>query len=373
MIVPARSTLLPFARVLSAVLLAAPLASAEENLLAPPEGGPADTAASKDSFGAQLGALGLEATWSGYGDLIYWAHPGPATFDSSHFNPVLGASVGRRLHAELELEVEGERIRAEYGFLDLTIARALVVRLGKVLVPLGQFNEVQHPSFRWNMISRPAMFGSVMPAVWSSVGVELRGAAEPAPGFSLSYAAFVVNGLAAASADIGTPGFLRDARENPVDNNSDKMFGGRLAAGIGAGPQSATLGASFASGAIDPAAGRRWSVVDLDLQVRLEPFTLLAEAAQSYLGSDADPLQSFERGAYLLLDYRLGRFHADLRYDFAEESLGGGATRLTRVIAAGALFRPSPLWSVRLEAGFDVNPGTPDRLARVGAMTAFSF
>lgn len=357
---------------LAALALAAPAARAQEG--APPPAAAAPPAEEQaGSFGAQLSALGLDATWSGYGDLIFWARPAPATFDSSHFNPVLGARIGERLHAELELEIEGEGVRAEYAFLDLTLSRALVVRMGKMLMPIGQFNEVLHPSFRWNMISRPAMFHEVMPAVWSSVGLELRGTAEPARGLSLNYAAFVVNGLAAERGALSGPLVARSGRANPVDNNSDKMVGGRFGLTLGTGPRSATLGVSGASGALDAAASRRWSVLDVDLQVRFGPFTLWGEAAQSFLGPDSDPLRSFERGAYLLADWAFGRLHLDLRWDWAETARGDGARDEVHQLAPGLLFRVSPLWSVRLEAGLDLRGDAAERLVRLGAMAAFSF
>ena len=115
----------------------------EVNLLdAPPEqGGLAEAA---KTFGEALSLLRLEATWSGYGDVtLAFAPNKPPTFLMTHFNPILSARMGEHVSAELELEFEPGDFLAEYALVDFTPHRAFTVRLGRFLIPIGQFNEVR--------------------------------------------------------------------------------------------------------------------------------------------------------------------------------------------------------------------------------------
>ena len=231
----------PVAAGAQAAAAPAPAEAPEENLLAAPEESPAEeergratlagaAEESEQSFGATLDALGVEPTWSGYGDLVGSIdEEGESTFDQTHFNPIIGARLGKSARAELELEIEhgGEEFKAEYAFFELELAEPLSLRAGKFLIPIGHFNDVLHPSFRWSQISRPSMFREVIPAVWSDVGVEAFGRVRLGTSASFAFAAYVVNGLGMRE------GLERAAQEEPVrklrdtfvDMNADKGLG----------------------------------------------------------------------------------------------------------------------------------------------------
>lgn len=337
---------------------------------------------SRNSFGAELMMLAPEVTVSGYGDAVLsFGGAAPTTFDSSHFNPIFSARMGERLNAELEIEVERDVIRAEYAFFDVSPTPDVIVRIGKFLVPLGQFNEVLHPSFRWAMISRPLMFDEVIPAVWSDLGVQVKGSLGFGRGRLLEYSVYVVNGLASQTPPPGsgsTEGsnaqFVHNARSRNTDNNDDKAVGGSLSLSLLAGRRvgATTLGVSTYTGAIDARATRRLSIVDADFRLRLGNFELSGELAQSFLSGDGRPSSSFERGAYVRLAYMLEHLDFHLRWDNAQVRLDDGRI-LVRQRVVGAIRRSfSAYWSLRVEGEWPV-PGPARGEPMLSTMVAFSF
>ncbi len=362
---------------------AAPAAAPAEDLLAAPEeqdAGGEDLLKSVKTFGEALLLHKLEVNWSGYGDFTLKAAPGkPVTFSAAHFNPIMTARMGESLTAEIELEFEAGKFLAEYWVFDVSVNRALVVRLGRFLIPIGRFNEELHPSFRWTMVTRPAVVREALPAIWTDVGVQARGTVDLFKGSNLAYAAYVVNGLggdASYWAGLATRReVLRDMRRDIDDVNSDKAVGGRLAWNVlqhrtvGA----ATLGASFYSGAVDPAAAWRASIAVLDLSVRAGPVTLRAEAVQSWLGVErVNPFEPFERGVFVALSLDLDRVNVSARWDWVSLRPGlSPAEDVTRKAVLSAAYFPSKLWSLRAEVSHAL--GTTTFAPELAGMAAFSF
>lgn len=331
------------------------------------------------TFGEALSLLRLEASWSGYGDVVLAFEPDkPPTFLMLHFNPILSARMGEHVTAEIELEFEPDKFLAEYALVDFTPHRAFTVRVGRFLIPIGQFNEVLHPSFRWNMVTRPQLFRTVAPAVMSSTGAQVRGVVPLVAGSSLDYAVYVVNGLGgddgyqARSAEVARN--LR--REALADNNDDKAFGGRVGVRFlaDAAVGSTQLGASFYTGAVDPAGAWRLSIADVDLSVKLGPVTVRGEFAQSFHGTGANTFEPFETGLYVQASAMVWKLDTALRFDWARERPFGGPGLDRRAAVASVAYRAFTYWSVRGEVlvpfvGAATGPVRPT----FNAMAAFSF
>lgn len=349
---------------------------AQDDFLAEPAGAEkaAPGASRGATFGAELGFLKLETSISGYGDLIFaWVPGRSATFDASHFNPIIGARIGEWVNAELELEIEGSGVRAEYGFFDFSQSQRLLVRAGKFLVPIGQFNEVLHPSFRWDMVSRPLVFTEVLPAVWSNTGLQVRGTLPFAAGTSVDYAACVLNGLGHRGAPADSEQVLRDSRENLIDNNLDKAVGGRVGLTFLGGEAygATTVGFSAYTGALDDAAISRLTILDVDVAVHLGPLSLSAEAVQTYLGPEARALTPFESGFYVKASGAIGPVDVSGRFDYALTRPFLEGVRADREAVLAVKYAFSPMWSLRAEVTVPLAavPGPP----RLAAMLAFSF
>ncbi|MCE9571941.1 MAG: hypothetical protein K8W52_02175 [Deltaproteobacteria bacterium] len=378
----------------------APAPADEQNLLAhindAPDTDTPDTDAPKDApdtFGKQLRFFGIETNWSGYGDLKFSMVPNQkdASFDASHFNPILSVRMSDDLSGELELEFEhgGAGINIEYAMVDwLPLgSRALVIRTGKFLVPFGRFNESLHPSFRWAQIDRPLMMSEVVPVEWSDVGVQLRG--ELARGdVTLAYAAYVANGLdehpgAAAETDEGALGFIGGLRSNLADSNWDKALGARAEIRIGRGEaRTASLGVSGYTGRTsptgDPDGPERLTLADVDVTARVGSLVINAEVAQALFGSQRHGyFQRFERGAYVQLGYILGRTTLVGRYDYARLGAqdGGVVGPLTAAHQGVATIKyaPAPSWSVRAELAEPLTRGADRADTRISAALTFVF
>lgn len=323
------------------------------------------------SFGQVLDLMALSTSWSAYADLIArWDPEGGFTFDASHFNPILSARLDPQLWAELELEFEsgGEVIRLEYAFLDYDPG-PVTLRMGRMLVPIGEFNERLHPSFRWEQVSRPLMFESVLPAVWSDIGVQAFG--ELGERGRLGYAAYVVNGLGGDYDPSGPPEALRDLRDNYLDNNGSPAGGGQLRLSLfpGAAVGRTALSVSGYTGALDDDRRLRLSVADTSLRCDLGPVTILAELAGSFL-SEGGATRPHQLGAYLLPSLHVDKTTLGLRWDVVRP-LGGGPGG-GQELAASAMLAAKTFWNLRAELGVPLQPGGA-RTPSLSAMSAFFF
>ncbi len=365
-----------------------PAPAPEEDILSQPSDGPmpAPTGVKDDGdirFGEALSLLKLEASWSGYGDINFtWGPHTPSSFDASHFNPILLARVGDRLSAEAELEISAGSIGVEYVIADFLVVPGLTVRAGRFIIPIGQYNEVLHPSFRWNMVSKPLMFEEVVPSTWTGTGLQARGNMALAAGTRFEYALYAFNGLAENKGGAGTEAYeggdgevLASFRSNLPDNNSDKALGARVGFSLlGDQTYGATkIGFSAVSGAFDAAGLERASIVDVDLSIRLGALTLRGEAAQNYLGKGAEAFTPFEKGFYAQAIVRFDPFNVSARYDFAQERPGEGAPVNRRQAAASIGYAPNNLWGIRAEVALPLGADQPNSSPKLATMLNFSF
>ncbi len=352
------------------------------------------------TFGASLNQLslqvmGLQVSWAGYGDVSAYVvgdgegGVGAFAFDAYHFNPIVSAQAGERARAELELEIEhgGELIKIEYAVFDVIVNPRLTVRSGKLLVPIGEFNDLLHPSFKWTQATRPAMMREVIPGIWSEVGVSAFGELGPAGSARADWAVFAVNGLATAEVDPSDPLLVRHARDNYVDNNLDKGVGGRvrLFAARGQTYGDTTVALSGYSGAMDDDADHRWSAADVALRTRFGPFSLLAEGAITTLTDPEDALglgartitTPFEGGFYVYPHVKLGKTVSGARYDYTQtgarvDEAGDriAAPPAAQAVALSTMYRADTLWNLRAEVTIPVKDAPPTRFQ---VMTAFYF
>jgi hypothetical protein len=266
------------------------------------------------------------------------------------------------------------------------------------------------------------MFAEVIPAIWSEHGLQLRGVVPFGASFSGDYALFVANGMATGTEETAhmhmsgmsgmaasdSPGYMRTLADNVTDNNKDKAVGLRLGLNMFSDKSvgASRVGVSLYTSAIDPAATRRLSILDVDASIRFGDLSLRVEAAQTYLGSDQDPLQPFEQGIYVQASYKIQRFLLTARWDYAAswrpeslDALGNVMEMMEpmtmpgheghmmpmgmpgQTIARQAVFclayLPSPLWSLRGEVRLPLGGGWFDALEsrspRFSAMVSFYF
>lgn len=204
------------------------------------------------------------------------------------FNIFLFSSVGRRLRfiSELEFEHGTEEIALETALVDFTVNPSFILRAGILLPPIGAFN-VNHDSPRYDFVERPLVSTGIIPSTLSEVGFGAHGRLAP-PGFSLSYDAYLVNGLGDGVVQNGTgrtdiPSGKTEDRF-AEDNNGSPAVSGRIAAqhrGWG------ELGLSWYGGIYNTFRiegqpvdeKRRLSIVAVDFSTEIRTLSLRGEAA----------------------------------------------------------------------------------------------
>ena len=150
------------------------------------------------------------------------------------FNIFIYAPVATRLRffSELEFEHGTQEIALETAQLDLQLSPAVALRMGIVLPPLGAFNQ-NHDSPRWEFIDRPLVSTRIIPATLSEVGVGLYGRLRAGTRTSLTYDAYLTNGLGDGilDNDEGRTSLAAGKREEQFaeDNNGSPAISGRLA------------------------------------------------------------------------------------------------------------------------------------------------
>lgn len=169
-------------------------------------------------------------TLGGYGEL-HFNHVIPAQGDSSssldlhRFVVFVGYSFTDTLRFQSELEVEhtvaGEgkpgEVSIEQAFIDWDLAgRALTLRAGIVLVPMGITNETHEPP-TFHGVERPSVERVIIPSTWRESGIGLAGQL----GDSFRYKAYLIGGLDASGFSLGSG--IRGGRQHVAEARADGL------------------------------------------------------------------------------------------------------------------------------------------------------
>ena len=128
-------------------------------------------------------------------------------------------------NAEIEIEhastsKEGE-VSVEFASLEYLYRPELNVRGGLLLLPMGFLNEMHEPPFYYGT-HRPEPERAIIPSTWRENGVGIFGNL----GESLSYRAYVVNGLDAS--DFSSSGLRGGRQKGSKSKANDLAFVGRM-------------------------------------------------------------------------------------------------------------------------------------------------
>lgn len=321
------------------------------------------------SFESELSLLGLDVNWTAYGWFRFTHAPNQNSLFELQLNPVINFRSGK-LVVECEFEIEEDEVAMEYAVFDYMFSRSLELRTGLMLYPVGQFNDRYHVSFRWNMISRPLMFKEVVPEVFSGIGVQARGVIDLNENATLEYTSYIVNGLGHDSDFIQSQDSTRDLRMKFGDVNQDKAVGARLGINLFADKSfGATLfDISAYTGAINPSASQRLTILDAALTIKLLPFLVRSEFAQTYLGPDSDPLMPFQHGFYTEVSYKHDNWDLSSRWDYADTLIDEPLSQ--HRLAFGVLYQVAVSYAFRAEINFPLNGAT--RSPSYSGMFSFS-
>jgi len=266
---------------------------------------------------------------------------------------------------EIEFEEGGEEIEIELAQVDLLLHRAVNLRGGILLLPLGRFN-LAHDGPRTELPSRPLLATDLIGSALSQPGLGLFGGTGSVRDARFTYEAYAVNGYHAGLLEDSPDGTrLPAGAANHEDANSSPAWIGRVA---WERSRYASIGLSGYTGAynryriegteIDSRRSVTVAVVDADWVVR--GFRLSGEAAQVQVQlppSLAGLFASRQAGATLQLSRSLGvgrlkglpdswftlAVRADV-VDFDRDRPGDSSRALT----VGCNFRPVPESVIKL-------------------------
>ncbi len=154
-------------------------------------------------------------------------------FNMTSFNPVLLWRQGDRFlfESELEMEYMSNQFSLNLGYASASyiITKGLTIKLGKILIPFGEFGEKLHPSWVNRLADAPLGLGhdgGMLPM--ADIGVEIRGGLPLGPS-KLSYSLYCVNGPRLKDGTMGQEEAGMLSWENANDNNKNKALGTRIA------------------------------------------------------------------------------------------------------------------------------------------------
>jgi hypothetical protein len=338
--------------------------------------------AARDTVGVQgsiysrpfIGAAGQTAI-GGYaeGNTNYFVEDGVGdgfSMELRRFNIFLFSSIGQRLRfiSELEFEHGTEEIALETALLDFQLDPAFVLRAGILLTPIGAFNQ-NHDSPRWEFVDRPLVSTRIIPSTLSEVGFGAYGRVPLRGGATLTYDAYLTNGLGDGVV-LNEEGrtLLAAGKHEEIfaeDNNGSPAFSGRLAVqrrGLGEVGVSYYGGIynSYRSEGVEVDERRGLSIAALDMATAVGPLTLRGELARVRVEVPDDLAELFgERqwGAHLdavipiwrprFLGLRGATVNAGLRVEYVDYNVGtfGSTSRPIRddvfAVVPGLSFRPT--------------------------------
>ncbi len=153
-------------------------------------------------------------------------------FNMTSFNPVILYRQGDRFlfESELEMEYMSNEFSLNLGYASASyiITKGVTVKVGKILIPFGEFGEKLHPSWVNRMADAPLGLGhdgGMLPM--ADIGVELRGGLQMGKS-KLSYSIYCVNGPRLKDGTMGQEEAGMLSWENMNDNNKNKALGARI-------------------------------------------------------------------------------------------------------------------------------------------------
>jgi tetratricopeptide (TPR) repeat protein len=263
------------------------------------------------SYARRLEELGVQVGVHGYASLELKPNGDTTTFDLHHATAMIRANLLSAASVEIALEWEhlgteeaGGEFYLPHAFIDIRASDLLVIRGGFFEAPVGAFNEYLYPDFL-RVTGLPPLFSqSVVPGLWSEVGLQARGRLAVSPVAHMTYAAFVSNGLQQRDPNptdgvIEEGGDLREMRFNArEDVAGNKAVGGRLGLEVG----EFDLGMSGYTGPYTVEANRQLSIIDADLSFRSKWLTIRTEGAVALQETTATRLN--KNGLYALAAVR---------------------------------------------------------------------
>ena len=140
-------------------------------------------------------------TIGGYGEILY-NQPNNLNgeLDVQRLVMLFGYKFDERVQFVTEIEYEHvKEVYIEQAFVNYSIANAVNIRAGLMLVPMGIINEFHEPT-TFNGVERPSMDNKIVPTTWREIGIGVAGRLD---GLALRYQAYLFNGFISHDGEAG--------------------------------------------------------------------------------------------------------------------------------------------------------------------------
>ncbi len=192
----------------------------------------------------------------GYGEVHFINSPDKkpnTTFDAKRLIMYFGYSFSEKLkfnseieweHAFVEGGEESGEVAVEFAFVDYRHSKALGLRGGMVLIPVGIVNELHEPPTFYT-VDRPYLERNIIPTTWRENGFGVYGDIG-----MVSYRAYVINGMRAKEGEYKSSAPLKKLKQDGSLASADRPgFTGRVDVNL---PKNLKVGIStFISGVQD--------------------------------------------------------------------------------------------------------------------------
>lgn len=249
-------------------------------------------------FSTALAQDGSKTTLGGYGELHYNEPDGsrPGMLDFHRFVLYLGHTFNEQLAFRSEVELEhtlieagepdGGELSIEQAYLDYRLTKAVGIRAGIMLPPVGLINLYHEPP-TFNGVERPSVDRVIIPTTWRESGAGIYGVLSD----EVQYQLYVMAGLKAEGFNASNG--LRGGRQKAFESNPvNPSFTGRVDYTPLLGLQ---LGAAFFIGSSaagqDSIGSAMVSLWSADVRYSTGEFSFRAVGALATIG-DADKINA---------------------------------------------------------------------------------
>ena len=163
-------------------------------------------------------------TIGGYGEILY-NQPNNLNgeLDVQRLVMLFGYKFDERVQFVTEIEYEHvKEVYVEQAFVNYSIANAVNIRAGLMLVPMGIINEFHEPT-TFNGVERPSMDNKIVPTTWREIGIGIAGRLD---GLALRYQAYLFNGFISHDGEAGKlkgSNGLRGGRQKGAESMVDQF------------------------------------------------------------------------------------------------------------------------------------------------------
>ncbi len=277
------------------------------------------------TIGSALSNIASFVSLNGFANTgFYWDGKDNMHFDQSEVNLLVTANINENLSTEFNMEFRnnGEAFEMEYAFADYKFSELAILRIGKFLLPTGDYNEYIEIPYIHKLASDP-LSALVSPSEWTDVGLQLRGKFNRKGSIAQPYYALAItNGL---QGELSFEEEEEEELEGIGDNNKNKAITAQIGVEF---LKNFNTSVSYYQCMYDSTAQLGAKVAGISASYDNDKFAVYGEFHNSWFdeseidedtGEEEIEMES-SNGFYVLGAYKIKKIEPAIRYDYASLS-----------------------------------------------------